>query len=476
MKRITAILILSAAMAITLAAQTIEEISTPAGGNLTRRGDKMLVDIAVDLSGLGVGSNRLVVLTPRMVNGADTVALESMGIYGRRRFFWYQRNEDKVEDAFKDINYKAGETPESHQWSKTLKYQDWMDGAHLELHRQLYGCCNGMLQQDAATLAGYKEIIYTPHFEYVTPAVETEKTRSLSGSAYVEFVVSRTEIRPDYRNNRHEIGKILAGLDSLRSDSDISVLSLSIKGFASPEGRYSNNDRLAKGRTEALKKYVASQYDFEDGFISTSYEAEDWNGLRAYVDSCLSLTNRKEILGLIDSDLEPDAKEAKIKKTYPAEYRFLLENCYPALRHSDYAIEYRIRSYVNPEEIRSVFAKAPGKLSLNELFILSTLYTPGSEEFNDVFEAAVTLYPDNEDANLNAANAAMVRGDLIKAGRYLAKAGDRAEAEYARGVHAALSKDYVQAKALFTKAAEGGMQKAGETAASMDEFIARAGL
>ena len=112
-------------MALTSAAQTIEEISTPAGGNLTRRGEKMLVDIAVDLSGLGVGSNRLVVLTPRVVGDADTVSLESMGIYGRRRFIWYQRNEDKVEDAFKDINYKAGDAPESHQWAKTLKYQDW---------------------------------------------------------------------------------------------------------------------------------------------------------------------------------------------------------------------------------------------------------------------------------------------------------------------------------------------------------------
>lgn len=476
MKRTSILIILLAAISLISAAQTTEDINTPAGGNLTRRGDKMLVDIAVDLSGLGISSNRLMVLTPRVVNGQDTILLESMGIYGRRRFFYYQRNEDKIDGAFKDINYRAEEMPQSYKWEKELKYQEWMDGAGLELHRQYYGCCNGILSEDIISLAGYKEIFYTPHFEYVAPPVELEKTRSLSGSAYVEFIVSRTEIRPDYRNNRHEIGKILASLDSLRSDSDISVLSLSIKGFASPEGRYSNNDRLAKGRTEALKNYVASQYDFEDGFISTSYEPEDWNGLKAYVDSCLSLTNREAILDIIESDLEPDPKEAKIKKEYPAEYRFLLENCYPALRHSDYAIEYRIRSYAKPEEIRKVFEKAPGKLNLNELFILSRIYEAGSEEFNEVFEVAVALYPDSEDANLNAANAAMGRGDMVKAARYLAKAGDRAEAEYARGVYAALSKDYVQAKAHFLNAAEGGMEKAGETAGSMDEFIARAGL
>ena len=476
MKRITAILILSAAMAITSAAQTIEEISTPAGGNLTRRGDKMLVDIAVDLSGLGVGSNRLVVLTPRVVSDADTVSLESMGIYGRRRFIWYQRNEDKVEDAFKDINYKAGDAPESHQWTKTLKYQDWMDGARLELHRQVYGCCNDMLQEDLTPLAEYREIIYVPQFRYVEPPVELEKTRELAGSAYVDFPVSRTEIRPDYRNNRAEIGKILSGLDSLRSDSDITVKSLAIKGFASPESPYKNNERLAKGRTESLKKYVRSQYNFPDDFIRTSYEPEDWKGLRAYVDSCLSLTNKEEILAIIDSNMEPDPKEAKIKKEYPAEYRYLLDNCYPALRHSDYAIEYTIVSYAKPEEIKAVFEKSPGKLSLNELFILSRIYEPGSEEFNEVFEVAVALYPASKEANLNAANAAMGRGDLVKAAKYLGKAGQSAEAEYALGVYAALSKDYVQAKELFRKAAEGGIEEAGEIAASMDEFIARAGM
>ena len=475
MKRTTATLILSAALALTSAAQTTE-LNTPAGGNLTRRGDKMLVDIAVDLSDLGVGSNRLVVLTPRVVNGTDTISLESMGIYGRRRFFWYQRNEDKVEEAFKDINYRAGQTPDAYRWEKVLKYQDWMDGAHLELYRQLYGCCNDKLHEDLAALAEYKEIIYVPQFRYVEPPVELEKTRELSGSAYVDFPVSRTEIRPDYRNNRAEIGKILSSLDSLRSDSDITVKSLSIKGFASPESPYSNNERLAKGRTESLKKYVRDQYDFAEDFIHTSYEPEDWTGLRAYADSCLSLKDREKILAIIDSDLKPDPKEAKIKKEHPEAYRFLLENCYPALRHSDYAIEYTIRSYADPADIKAVFEKSPGKLSLNELFILSTIYSPGSEEFNDVFEVAVTLYPYSEEANLNAANAAMNRGDLIKAAKYLGKAGDRVEAEYARGVHAALSKDYAKAKELFLKAAAGGMQEAADIASSMDEFIARAGM
>ena len=597
-------------------AQTIEEVNTPAGGNLMRRGDMMLVDVAVDLSDAGVGSNRLMVLTPRIVNDGDTLHLETMGIYGRRRFIYNQRNESKLEDAFQDVNFLNKELPQTWKWTKSVPYQSWMDGAHLELCRNLYGCCNDLLQGDVICLSGYEEIIYVPEFIYVTPPAEMEKVREMSGSAYIDFPVSRTEIRADYRNNRSEIGKILAGLDSLRKDDDISVLSLTIKGYASPESPYANNARLAKGRTESLKKYVSQQYSFDDDFIITSYEAEDWDGLREYVaasslvhkneilaiidsaldpdpkelkirkeypsdykfllDNCYpalrhsdyvieykiksyvdldeirnvfekepgklsmneifslstgyaspespyannarlakgrteslkkyvsqqysfdddfiitsyeaedwdglreyvaasSLVHKNEILAIIDSALDPDPKELKIRKEYPSDYKFLLDNCYPALRHSDYVIEYKIKSYVDLDEIRNVFEKEPGKLSMNEIFSLSTLYEPGSDSFNEVFDVAVALFPASEITNLNAANAAMERGDLMKAEKYLAKAGDSPQSTYAAGVLSALKKEYLKAKELFLKASEGGISKAAETADSMDEFILRSG-
>ena len=56
----------------------------------------------------------------------------------------------------------------------------------------------------------------------------------------------------------------------------MTITSLSIKGYASPEGPYANNERLAKGRTEALVDYVRNLYSFPAGLATTSWEAEDW--------------------------------------------------------------------------------------------------------------------------------------------------------------------------------------------------------
>jgi len=122
-----------------------------------------------------------------------------------------------------------------------------------------------------------------------------------------------------------------------------------------------------------------------------------------------------------------------------------LTECYPSLRHSDYEVAYTIRTYTDVEEIKRIFRTSPQKLSLDEFYHLAEQYEPGSDAFNEVFETAVRMYPDDAQANLNAANAAMQKGDWKRAAQYLQKAGNSAEAVYARGVQAALTGNYVSA-------------------------------
>ena len=86
----------------------------------------------------------------------------------------------------------------------------------------------------------------------------------------------------------------------------------------------------------------------------------------------------------------------------------------------------------------------------------------GSDEYNETFEIAVRMFPDDATANQNAANAAMGKGDMTNAERYLSKADDTPEATYSRGIYAALSGDYGKAENLFEKAERGGVTEAAE--------------
>ena len=90
-------------------------------------------------------------------------------------------------------------------------------------------------------------------------------------------------------------------------------------------------------------------------------------------------------------------------------------------------------------------------------------YEPGTQEFTDVFETAVRMFPDDAVANLNAANAAIRRDDFAAARRYLAKAGDSAETMYARGALAVREKDYTMAIKCLEQAEKMGLQQATAT-------------
>ncbi len=248
-------------------------------------------------------------------------------------------------------------------------------------------------------------------------------------------------------------------IDVVRNDSDTYITSVFIKGYASPEASWATNTRLAKGRTEALKEYVRKLYEFPDSLMSTAYQPEDWEGLRRYVDTS-AMANKAGILAIIDNDMIPDAKEYELKLRYPEDYDFLYKHVYPGLRHSDYVVQYRVRTYSDVEEIRRIMVTEPQKLSLRELFLVAQDCEPGSDEYNEVFAIAVRMFPEDRVANLNAANTALQLRDFRNAARYLEKAGSLPEAVYARGIFAALLRDYDAATALFKEAAEKGITKA----------------
>lgn len=404
---------------------------------MERNGGMVTVSMELDLRGLSLSSNETAVFIPMLVHGDQRQSLPSVSVSGRTR--WYQ-NERFGKSAPEETVLRYGRE-ETVEYSRTLPYRSWMDGAQLLVVREDYGCC-GHLASGSETpgyilsLGTYSRTGRSYDYRYVRPAADPVKRRSLSGQAFIDFPVNSTELLSDFRGNRAELSRIMASLDSLREDADIRVTSLHIKGFASPEDSYAHNAELARGRTESLKNYVRGLYDFGTTFITTDFEAEDWSGLRERVASS-TLPHRSEILDVIDdADLDPDTKDWRLKNTYPEDYSYMLEHFFPSLRRTEYSISYTVRGYASEDlsEIRRAMTTAPQKLSLAEMFLLAQSYEEGSEEYDEVLETAVRLFPNDASANLNAANVAMRKGDLSRAEYYLDKAGEGAEADHARAI------------------------------------------
>lgn len=431
-----------------------ESQSAEAVSNLAveRSGDILIVKGDVNLAGQPVGINREVWIEPVIASGDSTLSLPTVVVAGKYRYLHGLRHATARARNLTLIERK--QRNQTVEYSAQVPYSPWMDGATLSVNLAVKGCCSAERTTTTATAARmtFAKKTFKPVFNWVSPTEETVKTREILGQAFIDFLVGKSEIYPDYRSNADELAKIRATIDTVRSDADVTLSSLSIHGFASPEGSYALNERLARERTEALKSYVKQLYHFAPGLISTESTPEDWAGLRQWLEQS-SLPDATDIIAIIDSPRDPDAREWLIKSKFPETYADLKENVYPSLRHSDYRIEYTVRAFTTVDEIIRVAQTHPQNLSLAELFTGAKNQPEGSKLYNDLFETAARMYPESEIANINAANAAMQRGDLDSAARYLSRAGDGGEAIYARGNLEALRGNYDAAATLFQQAA-----------------------
>ena len=460
-----------------LASLTCGAITPVEGSAITAVEGQFNVAMRLDLVAAEVRSNELLIATPMLVNGVDTLRLAPVAVMGRNRYIRYTRG-DKTEVPEGAAVVRVSDIKGGYDYASTALYEPRYEGAELQLGLRRYGCagCNVGSPETVRGIAEWtspKAGLMAGDLVYVSPLVKGgPKERSVEYRANIVFPVNRTELKDNLYDNYNELNKITRSIDSIRSDKDVTLGTIRIKGYASPEGHYTNNERLAKGRTEAVRRYVDQLYTFPAGQITAEYQPEDWEGLIAWVEKS-NLSNRESILSIArDSTLSPDARDMAIWRDYPEQYALLLNTVYPTLRHTDYRISYTVRSYTDPVEILTVMQTRPGNISLDEYYLAASTLPVDSPEYNAVFTTAANVYPTDPIANLNAGNASLSAGDLSAAAGYLAKAGDSPEAVYARGLLAMLEKDYSRSRELLVQALNEGVEAAAPVIERIDKVLA----
>ncbi len=427
-------------------AQTAAADSLMSGVTLgiTQSGKAAGLNMTLNPSAARLSHTERLILRPVLCGQQDTACFTPIVLNSRKAAITYARNlhSEGVPGA---MVIDAHHTQGSVDYRGRIPFEDWMTQARLYVVEDRCGC--GIT--DAGALQGLQPVgeickrqASELQVEFAAPEAEAVKERAESGSAYIDFPVNQTVIDPNYHSNQAELQKIVGTIDVMRADNHIQLERVTIHGYASPEGKYDANARLAECRAEALTAYVASLSNVDRSKFITRSTPEDWDGLKVYLQKS-QVSHSREILELIDSEADPDRRDYLIRLRYPDTYASLLSDVYPRLRHSDYTVNYQVRAFT-VDEARQYLETHPSYLSLDEIFkVAQASQTP--EERYRVMQKAVTLFPDSELANLDAACAAIQCNDLTGAARYLPQAGDSPQALNARGVVAALQGDYATA-------------------------------
>ncbi|MGL5683917.1 MAG: hypothetical protein ACRDDZ_12840 [Marinifilaceae bacterium] len=456
MKRIIYILLITVFPSL-LTAQGINEMVTVAEKSIIIRDNDITVSFVLNIQeGLSIKSNEVLAVIPEIKDKQqpnEIIELPAVYIAGRKRYIIIARRKNKSPNIDKIIKYNKNKTTQV-SYTTTLPYVSSMDKSLIDIQLQLSGCAECGLLEDNIALGKIKVADYVaqPSVAFIIPPKENIKMRKLQGTAYLEFPVNQLQIKPNYKNNYQELIKIQKTIDFVKNDTNAFITNISLMGYASPEGAYQNNARLAQGRAESLKKYILNTYNIPQQQIEVNSIPEDWAGLKRYVEDG-SLEDRNDLLVIIDSDASYDSKNNSIQKLGDGTtYAYLLNNIYPLLRRSDYTINYRVKDF-DIEESKKMILTMPQQLSLQELYNVSQTYPKGSKEFNHVFKVAVLMYPNDPIANANAASIEIRNGNLVKALEHIGKANiNDAAVINNKGVIEMLQNNIDEAERLFIEA------------------------
>lgn len=355
---------------------------------LIHAGDSAQLVFELDFSHLAVDKDEIVLVQPRIVNGDREVRLRSVGIYGRNPYYFYVRSENRWLQTEDDIMFRAKNMPARWNYSVVVPYEAWMDRAQVEITVSGNDYCDGVTSQSA-------QVIYEAQPTVIegSSIIEVEELAA-TGVAHVDYVVNITKLDPHYHDNIAELDKISQTIDSVRSDPANTIVGITIKGWASPEGPYDNNVRLAKGRSKSLTDYIAKTHGLDRKLMHVEYEPEDWPGFRRFVVEG-DLPHKKEILNIIDDNSwkDLDAKLNHIRQTYNKEWKeVMLPHYMPYLRHSDYRIDYEHRkNYERAGKNDTVWTMPVGELLPETYYTLPARRLTWALKTNLLFDAALAF-------------------------------------------------------------------------------------
>ena len=189
-----------------------------------------------------------------------------------------------------------------------------------------------------------------------------DKYVTVSDRNYIQFFVGDTRVVDTLGDNRQQLDKITGLMRQIVEQEECFVDTITLTAASSPEGGYTFNDRLSRGRAEALKQYLVKRYGRGiDTLLTVRWIAEDWPELAQRIRTDKSIENREAILELISGEKNPDRREQAIRQRFPKDYAYIRSMIYPQLRTVNFRYNLRrkgmIKDTIHTTELDTTYAR-----------------------------------------------------------------------------------------------------------------------
>lgn len=241
--------------------------------------------------------------------------------------------------------------------------------------------------------------------------------------ANIKFLIQQANIRKSELSS-NSVTEFVDLLKKINAEQEtLNLKNIELSAYASPDGGYDLNEKLASDRRSNTETYLNKQLKAikMEANVDAKYTAEDWEGFQELVQVS-DIQDKDVILRVLSMYKDPEEREQQIKNMSSV-FQELADGILPELRRSRLTINYEVIGR-SDEQIVEQFKEDASKLSLEELLYGATL-TDDATEKEAYYKAAVDQYPDDSRAYNNLAVLAYNEGDYSKAKSYAEKSLDK---------------------------------------------------
>lgn len=274
--------------------------------------------------------------------------------------------------------------------------------------------------------------------------------------ANIKFLIQQTELRKSELKN-NSIKEFVSLLKRINEDKEtLNLNNIEISAYASPDGGYSLNNKIANQRQLNAEKYVEKQLkEIEmDSHIEAKYTAQDWEGFQELVKAS-NIQDKEVILRVLSMYKDPEEREKQIKNMSEG-FQELADGILPELRRARLTINYEVIGR-DDEQIQNLLKTDAKQLSVEELLYAAILTEDKKEQMN-IYQTTTKIYPKDARAYNNIATLEFANGNYSAAKQYAQKAlnlnSNCKEANANLGLIALANGDLNTAEGLIAKAAD----------------------
>ena len=358
--------------------------------SIPERNGRVTIDFIVTLPKQLLGTSRSVVITPVLHKPEESIPLEDLVIRGGR--FSLLQERDYWQYATYVDRFRPDTVGREMAFNRFVKFpypQDArLDSLVVGRHTMTYYYSQEVRIDETSkklliTLQG--QVLAVDDSAYRLPPSDTlsyvvssmlsfvdtlpryrikviDKFVTVEDRNYIQFFVGDTRVVDTLGDNRQQLDKITGLMRQIVEQQEFYVDTITLTAASSPEGGYAFNDRLSRGRAEALKQYLVKRYGRGiDTLLTVRWIAEDWPELAQRIRTDKSIENREAILELIAGEKNPDQREQAIRQQFPKDYAYIRSMIYPQLRAVNFRYNLRrkgmVKDTIHTTELDMAYAR-----------------------------------------------------------------------------------------------------------------------